>query len=80
MKGILKITFLFFLFWGGLLVSKGQNILLPGAVQLEAYLNLLKGEKVGIVAHQASLLNNKTHLVDTLMSLKINVKKVFCHR
>jgi len=77
MKGILKITFLFFLFWGGLLVSKGQNILLPGAVQLEAYLNLLKGEKVGIVAHQASLLNNKTHLVDTLMSLKINVKKVF---
>ena len=77
MKGILKITFLFFLFWGGLQVSKGQNILLPGAVQLEAYLNLIKGEKVGIVAHQASLLNNKTHLVDTLMSLKINVKKVF---
>lgn len=77
MKGIFKITFLFFLFWGGLLVSKGQNIPLPGAVQLEAYLNLLQGEKVGIVAHQASLLNNKTHLVDTLISLKINVKKVF---
>ena len=50
MKGILKITFLFFLFWGGLLVSKGQNIPLPGAVQLEAYLNLLRGEKVGIVS------------------------------
>jgi len=77
MKSIFKITFLFFLFWGGLFVSKGQKVLLPGAAQLEIYLNLLQNEKVGIVAHQASLFNNKTHLVDTLLSLKINIQKVF---
>ena len=39
--------------------------------------NLLEGESVGVVAHQSSLINDKTHLVDTLLSLQINVKKVF---
>jgi len=40
------------------------------------YLPLLKGRSIGIVANNTSLLN-QTHLVDTLISLKVNVTKIF---
>lgn len=49
---------------------------LNGAEKLNEYLPLLKGKKVGIVANHTSMVSN-THLVDTLISLKINVVKVF---
>ncbi|MEZ4793670.1 MAG: DUF1343 domain-containing protein [Gelidibacter sp.] len=58
-----------------------------GANQTDAYLKILKGKKIGIVANQTSVLfkdggqktenQNYTHLVDSLVSLKIDVKKVF---
>ena len=45
------------------------------------YLNLIKQKVVGIVGNHTSVVKNKnkayTHLVDTLISLKIEVKKVF---
>lgn len=45
------------------------------------YINLIKEKNVGIVGNHTSIVHNKnngyTHLVDTLISLKINVKKVF---
>ena len=41
-----------------------------------AYLPLLKGKKVGVVGNHTSLIN-QTHLVDSLLSLEINVVKVF---
>ncbi|MBS1647484.1 MAG: DUF1343 domain-containing protein [Bacteroidetes bacterium] len=47
-----------------------------GASQIDAYLPLLKGKKVAIIANPTSLINT-THLLDTLLSLKINVKKIF---
>lgn len=34
-------------------------------------------ENIGVVAHQASLVNHKTHLIDTLLSLEVNITKVF---
>ena len=34
-------------------------------------------ENIGVVAHQASLVNHKTHLIDTLLSLGVNISKVF---
>ncbi len=77
MKGFLKITFLFSLFVGGLQISQAQNNIVSGAAQLSAYIKTLEGENVGVAAHQASLVGGKTHLVDTLLSLKINIKKVF---
>jgi uncharacterized protein YbbC (DUF1343 family) len=46
------------------------------AQQTELYLNLLKGKNIAIVANQTSTIN-KTHLVDSLLSLNIKVKKVF---
>jgi uncharacterized protein YbbC (DUF1343 family) len=47
-----------------------------GAVRTEQYLPLLRNKKVAVVANQTSLIN-KTHLVDSLLQLKIDVKKVF---
>ncbi|OMP31048.1 exo-beta-N-acetylmuramidase NamZ domain-containing protein [Mangrovimonas sp. DI 80] len=51
-----------------------------GANQTEAYLPLLQGKKIGIVANQTSVIFHKkgyTHLVDSLVALKTNVVKVF---
>ena len=47
-----------------------------GAMQTKLYLPLLKGKKVAVVANQTSVIE-KTHLVDSLLSLKINITKVF---
>lgn len=49
---------------------------LPGAYQTDEYLYLLKDKNVGIVANQSSLIDN-THLVDSLLSLSVNITKVF---
>ncbi|HBS11510.1 MAG TPA: DUF1343 domain-containing protein, partial [Flavobacteriaceae bacterium] len=47
----------------------------------ENYLHLIKDKVVGVVGNQTSIVKNKnndfTHLIDTLVSLKINIKKVF---
>ena len=76
-KGIFKITFLFFLFLVNPLLSNAQTNIIFGAAQWESYKKILKQENVGVVAHQASLFEPKTHLIDTLLSLKVNIKKVF---
>ena len=47
-----------------------------GAEQTAQYLTLLKDKKVGVVANHTSMIKN-THLVDSLISLNINVVKVF---
>jgi uncharacterized protein YbbC (DUF1343 family) len=52
-----------------------RNIL-TGAMRTELYLGDLRGKRVGIVANQTSVIKN-THLVDSLLSLGVDVKKVF---
>jgi uncharacterized protein YbbC (DUF1343 family) len=54
---------------------KAQNVEV-GAAQLQEYLPLIKNKKVGIVVNQTSTIN-ETHLLDTLIKLNINVRKVF---
>ena len=58
-----------------------QKAIIVGANRTQAYLGLLKDKKVGIVANQTSVIfkNNKnhTHIVDSLLSLNIDIKKVF---
>lgn len=57
-----------------------QPSVIVGANQTEAYLPLLKGKKVGMVANQTSVIfkgTDYTHLVDSLLTLDINVVKVF---
>lgn len=48
-----------------------------GAEQTERYLPLLHDKKVAIVANQTSVIGNQ-HLVDSLLSLDVDIVKVFC--
>ena len=53
------------------------NDIKVGADRTSEYLPLLKGKRVAVVANQSSNIKN-THLVDSLISLGISIKKVFC--
>ena len=46
------------------------------AMQLDDYLPLLEGKSVGIVANQTSIVA-QTHLVDTLLALGVDIKKIY---
>lgn len=59
---------------------KNTDPIILGAQQTEQYLPTLKNKNIGIVANQTSVIfkpEGYTHLVDSLLSLNINVKKVF---
>ncbi|MES2284209.1 MAG: DUF1343 domain-containing protein [Bacteroidota bacterium] len=56
---------------------KTINDIQVGADRTPEYLPLLKNRSVAIVANQSSNIKN-THLVDSLVALGVNVKKVFC--
>lgn len=47
-----------------------------GAERFDEYLPLIKGKKVALVVNQTSVVGN-THLLDTLLSLKVDVVKIF---
>ncbi len=72
-----------FLFWLGIISytsTSCQKIVLPGAENLTSYIHLLSEKKVGVVAHQSSILNTSEgnqHLVDVLLASGIDVQKVF---
>jgi len=55
--------------------SLGQKVI-PGAERTEVYVPMLKGKKVGIFANQTSMVG-RTHLVDTLRSLGVDVRVIF---
>lgn len=67
--------------------SKSTLQIKTGADRTELYLKKLRGKRVGVVANQTSVIQKKgekgkekreyTHLVDSLLSRKINIKKVF---
>ena len=46
------------------------------AMQIGDYLPLIEGKRVGIVGNQTSIIG-ETHLVDTLLSLGIDVRKIY---
>ncbi|MEP0987053.1 DUF1343 domain-containing protein [Ekhidna sp.] len=48
----------------------------PGAYQTEQYLSLLRNKSIGLTVNHSSLIN-ETHLTDSLLSLGINVTKVY---
>ena len=54
---------------------KAQNII-TGAERVNKYLPLITNKQVAIVGNQTSMIND-THLVDSLISYKINITKVF---
>lgn len=55
---------------------KAQEPLVVGDRQMQAYLPLLQGKRVAVVANHTSMIGS-THLVDSLLRLKIAVVKVF---
>ena len=64
-------------------MAYGQSIRLiskeeyrSGAQETERYLPLLEGKSVGVVANQTSIIG-ETNLVDSLISLGVNVKRIF---
>lgn len=56
---------------------KTPNDLSAGADRTSEYLPLLQGKTVAVVANQSSNIR-QTHLVDSLLKLGVNIKKVFC--
>jgi uncharacterized protein YbbC (DUF1343 family) len=58
------------------IVEVATDALKLGAERTEFYLPLLQDKKVGIIANQTSTIG-PTHLVDSLVSLGIDVKRVF---
>ena len=69
-KGIIKLLL-------GLLLSLNFQTaeaqqLLPGAARWEAYQDLLEGKRVGVIAHQSSLVDS-LHLIDFLLGQGVNV-------
>ena len=81
-----KSTYLFILLFISTVIvsfaqeSKPSSKIYTGADQTQLYLSKLKGKKIAIVANQTSVIynkNNYTHIIDSLVSLKIDIHKVF---
>ncbi|HBF88374.1 MAG TPA: DUF1343 domain-containing protein [Bacteroidales bacterium] len=68
---------LFFNFSFLILMAIDYSNSIPAAELTHKYISLLKGKRVGVVANQTSMIKN-THLVDSLLSLEINITKIFC--
>ncbi|MEY1640254.1 exo-beta-N-acetylmuramidase NamZ family protein [Tenuifilum osseticum] len=58
-----------------LITARAQEIL-PGARLMSNYLPLIQGKRVAVVANHTTLVGSK-HLVDTLLSAGVTIKKIF---
>ena len=61
-------------------IEQETKEIVVAANRTEAYVPLLKGKKIAIVANQTSVIfksDGHTHLVDSLLSLDIDIKQVF---
>ncbi len=78
MKYLLIITFVVFCAFSSTQAQKaGQHAtIIPAAERLADFLPMLKGKCVAVFANHTSMVKN-THLVDTLVSQGIAVKKIF---
>jgi uncharacterized protein YbbC (DUF1343 family) len=75
-----KSTFLFLLIALSYSSSMSQKRIFPGALLQDQYIPILTEKKVGVVAHQASLIsknNSSQHLVDFLLDNNIDINSVF---
>ena len=78
---IIKITFFLILMnFNYLSFSQNNNELIVGANRTEIYLDHIKELNIAIIANQTSVINSNKesiHLIDSLLKLNINIKKVF---
>jgi uncharacterized protein YbbC (DUF1343 family) len=56
--------------------SSQKNEVIVGSERMDEYLEKISNKSVGLLVNHSSLVNN-THLIDTLISRNINIKKVF---
>jgi len=54
-----------------------SNKVIVGAKQTNLYIPILKNKNVAIIVNQSSVIDN-THLIDSLLSVNIKIKKIFC--
>ncbi len=57
-------------------IVKKSTVIKTGAERTDVYIKLLKGKNIAIVGNQTSFIKT-AHIVDSLLSLHIKVKKVF---
>jgi uncharacterized protein YbbC (DUF1343 family) len=57
-------------------IASSEDSIKTGAEQIEKYLSLLKGKRVGITANPTSVIGNQTS-VDSLLTLGVNIVKIF---
>ncbi|MBW8051006.1 MAG: DUF1343 domain-containing protein [Cytophagales bacterium] len=55
--------------------TSSQQII-TGAEQIDQYIPLIKNKNVALVVNQTSIVG-ESHLIDTLLSLNVNIKKIF---
>ena len=67
----IRFNLLFFFFSLSILFSQNKSI-----ERMELYIPLIQNKKIGLVVNQNSMLN-KTHLIDTLIHLGLDVKSIF---
>ena len=65
-----------FIIFSSVNVLSQDKMVIVGAERMKEYLPLIRDKRIAIVSNQTSLVNH-THLVDTLLSLKIKIKCVF---
>lgn len=72
------ISLILFLFVFSITSCQSQNTkkIITGAERTESYIPILKNKNIAIVANHTSLIGT-THLVDSLLSLNINIVRVF---
>jgi uncharacterized protein YbbC (DUF1343 family) len=75
---LMRITIIFLITFALMLKTGCQTDkkIIPGAERTDAYLSLISGNSVAIAANQTSMIRN-VNLVDSLISLGINVVKIF---
>jgi uncharacterized protein YbbC (DUF1343 family) len=64
-----------FLFASYLALAQSKNKIITGAEQVNQLLPLLQNKAVALMVNQTSVIG-QTHLVDSLLRLKVNVKKI----
>ena len=77
---VIKITFFLIVINSAQKSFAQTERILVGAEQTELYLKDIKSKRIAVVANQTSRIrsrNKYVHLIDTLISMNINVKKVF---
>ena len=56
--------------------KESESRIITGAERLSAYLDIMRGKRVGLVVNQTSMVG-QSHLVDTLLSKEISIKNIF---